>query len=237
MPVNMWPEASLLAVRSYEVIGALLFLGGLIWIWRSRNPLYVGTYLGSSIGGGIYEWIFDSRYYFRLTTDEKFIPAWTMDGVEAPLAMILFYAFFFGIPLLLLVERHEALVRRLGPRGLYVMLAVLGIVGTPAFECLNTSVTHIYHYHQRPEHLFYGMPYSNFWFGALMFICPYWGLVQARRILGFPQTPVAALAPDQRRLAIALGFAAIITGFFVAASINGVWYVWAEPWIDSPRPF
>ncbi len=228
---------SLVVVRSYELIGALLFLGGLIGVWRSRNPLYYGTYLGSSIGGGIYEWIFDSRYYFRLTADEKFIPAWTMDGVPAPLAMILFYAFFFGIPLLWLVHRHEVLVQRFGPRGLYLMLATLGVVGTPLFECLNTSVTHIYRYHQAERYLLWGMPWSNLWFGALMFVCAYWGLVQARSILGFPQTPPAELKPQQRRLATALGFAAIITGFFVASTINGVWYVWAEPWISSPRPF
>lgn len=228
---------SLAIVRSYEVIGLLLFCGGLVWIWRSRNPLYYGTYLGSSVGGGIYEWIFDSRYYFRLTADEKFIAAWTMDGVPAPLAMILFYAFFFGIPLLWLAQRHETLVQRFGPRGLYLMLSLLGVVGTPVFECLNTSVMHIYRYHQAEPFLFYGMPWSNLWFGALMFICPYWGLVQARRILGFPQRSADTLGQEERRLALALGFAAIVTGFFVAASLNGIWYVWAQPWIDSPRPF
>jgi hypothetical protein len=160
-----------------------------------------------------------------------------MDGVPAPLAMIFFYAFFFGIPLLLLCERHEWLKARFGPRGLYMVLAVLGIVGTPLFECLNTSVTQIYRYHQAEQYLFYGMPWSNFWFGALMFICPYWGLVQGRAILGFPQISAAALEPEKRRLAVALGFAAIITGFFVASVINGIWYAWAEPWIESPRPF
>lgn len=228
---------SLAIVRSYEIIGALLFIGGLIWVWRSRNPLYYGAYTGASIGGGVYEWIFDSRYYFRLTADDKFIAAWVMDGVPAPLAMILFYAFFFGIPLLWLVHRHEALVARFGPRGLYGMLALLGIIGTPLFECLNTSVTQIYRYHQADRYLLWGMPWSNLWFGALMFVCAYWGLVQARKILGFPGKRVAELSPEQRRLAVALGFAAIISGFFVAATINGVWYTWAEPWIESPRPF
>lgn len=230
-------EASLFTVRAYEIISGLLFLGGAFYVWWLRNPLYVGMYLGSSIGGGLFEWIYDSRYYFRLVIDEKFIPAWTMDGVEAPLAMILFYAFFFGIPLLIVLQHHEAAVRRFGPRGLYVVLALAGIIGTPLFECLNTSVTHIYHYQQAPEYLFYGMPWSNFWFGALMFICPYWGLVQVKKILVLVEANPAISQATLRQWAMALGFAALITGFFVASAINGVWYAWAEPWIASPRPF
>lgn len=91
--------ADLAVVRAYEILACLLFVLGLFWVWRSRQPLYYGVYLGTSIGGGIFEWIFDSRHYFRLTADERFIAAWTIDGVVAPLAMILFYAFFFGIPL------------------------------------------------------------------------------------------------------------------------------------------
>jgi hypothetical protein len=221
---------SMFVIRLYEVLGAGLFLGGLWWVVRSRQPLYYGAYLGASIGGGVFEWIFDSRYYFRLTADSRFLAAWTIDGVESPAAMILFYAFFFGIPLLLVLQHHDAIVGRLGVRGLYGALATAGVVGTPLFECTNTSIAEIYTYHQRDGYLLWGMPWSNMWFGALMFVCAYWALLRARELAA---TPAGASTP----VAVALGGAAIVTGFFVAATLNGVWYAIAQPWTATPRPF
>lgn len=229
--------ASLAVIRGYEAVAGLLFLVGLIWVWRARRPLYYGVYLGSSVGGGIFEWVFDSRYYFRLTADERFISAWTIDGVEAPLAMILFYAFFFGIPLLWIADRHEALKQRFGNAKVYIGLLLLGVIGTPLFECTNVSIAHIYHYHQAEPYLLYGMPWSNLWFGALMFVCPYWGLIQVRSLLDSIQSAPQRFGWFSWQQEAALGFAVIITGFFVAATVNGVWYAWAEPWVASPRPF
>lgn len=231
------PDATLATVRAYELIAAFLFVAGLIYVWRARNPIYAGAYLGTSIGGAIYEWVFDSKYYFRLTIDDRFIPAWTMAGVKAPLAMILFYAFFFGIPLMILLNRHDQLVGRFGPRGLYVFLGLLGVIGTPLFECLNTSITEIYKYNQAEQYLLWGMPWSNLWFGALMFMLPYWGLRKAEGLVALSRKAALLDNRSVNGLGVILGFSAIITGFFVAASLNGIWYVVADPWIPTTRPF
>lgn len=97
------------------------------------------------------EWVFDSKWYFRLTIDDKFIPAWEMAGETAPAAMVLFYAFFFGIPLVALVDHKAGLERNLGKLGTHFFVIALGTFGTPDFECLNTSVTQIYKYNQKEE--------------------------------------------------------------------------------------
>jgi hypothetical protein len=234
------PNATLETIRSYEILSAVLFVIGLIYVWRARSPLYFGAFLAAAIGGGVFEWIYDSKYYFRLVADNRFIPAWTMDGVKAPLAMILFYAFFFGIPLMITHKHYELLKRRFGPRGLYVFLAILGSVGTLLFEFTNTSVTEIYKYRQAPTYLLWGLPWSNLWFGALMFVIPYWGLRKAGDLVALQaehQKAIDGTAKGDPILATALGFSAVITGFFVASVINGVWYVFAEPWISTTRPF
>jgi hypothetical protein len=219
--------ASLTTVRAYEAVGLLLFLGGWLFVWRRRNPLYVGFYLATSIGAAVFEWIYDSKYYFRLTAAKDFIPAWTMDGVQAPLAMIFFYAFAIGVPLMIALDRRELLVKRFGRRGIYVFLVVMAVVGTLAFESTNTSLAHIYAYHQRRQYLIWGMPWSNLWFGPLIWVFSYWGMSAARSL---------AVGQD-RTIKVALGFWAVIAGFFVASVINGVWYVLSEPWTHTPRPF
>ncbi|KAH6973517.1 hypothetical protein BKA56DRAFT_591935 [Ilyonectria sp. MPI-CAGE-AT-0026] len=229
--------ASLEVIRLYEIVSLCLFFGGLIYVWRSRNPVFYGVYFASSIGGGVMEWIFDSKYYFRLTTDERFITAWTMAEEKAALAMILFYAFFFGIPLVLLDDHRAILYRKFGYYTTYFLVVLLGTIGTPMFECTNTSVAHIYKYHQRHEYLFYGMPYSNFGFGALMMTLPFWSLEQAHILVKFiSRTSLSRWR--QKMLACEVGFASVISAFFVAATINGVWYCLAgDVWTPTPRLF
>jgi len=230
-------SASLAIIRLYEIVSLLLFLGGALYVWRSKNPVFYGVYLASALGGGVMEWVFDSKYYFRLTTDERFITAWTIAGEKAAAAMILFYSFFFGIPVVLLRDNCQVLNRNLGHYGTYLFSIALGFFGTPLFECTNTYVAHIYKYHQRDEYLFYGMPYSNFWFGALMMSIPYWGLEKADVLVRL--IPRTSLAPwEQKLMASGIGFAVVITSFFVAATINGVWYANAgDIWIPTPREF
>ncbi|KAM5346088.1 hypothetical protein ACJ41O_009093 [Fusarium nematophilum] len=229
--------ASLQTIRFYEAISLTLFAGGLAYVWRSRNPLFYGVYLASSVGGGVMEWVFDSKYYFRLTTDERFYTAWTMAGEKAALAMILFYAFFFGIPLVLLHDYRSTLYAKLGRSNTYIAAMLLGFIGTPLFECTNTSITHIYKYHQKEEYLFYGMPYSNLWFGAMMMSFPFWALDQANILLKLISRAGLSVW-RQRMLACEVGFASVISAFFVAAMLNGVWYGLAgDVWTPTPRLF
>lgn len=127
-------------VRSYEIISLLLLVLGILYVWQSRNPVYTGIYLASSIGGGVMEWIFDSKWYFRLTIDHKFVPAWEMAGEVAPVAMVLFYAFFFGIPLVILIDHKATLERSFGKLGTHLFVIALGTFWTPAFECLRRII-------------------------------------------------------------------------------------------------
>jgi hypothetical protein len=132
---------------------------------------------------------------------------------------------------------RQALHQPLGHRGTLLLAIAIGVFGTPAFECVNTSVAHIYKYHQRDEHLFYGMPYSNFWFGAMMMALPQWALDQADTlVMLIPRTSLSLWR--QRLLACGVGFSVVISTFFVAATVNGVWYALAgDIWTPTPRSF
>jgi hypothetical protein len=229
-------------VRGYEALSALLVIAGLGYVVRRRNPLYAGLYLGSAVGGGVFEWIFDTRWYFNLTSDPRLVPLWRIDGVPAPLAMVFFYTFFFGIPLILLLEHSAALFDRFGRAGFFALLAVGAAVGVLAFEGFNTSVMGVYAYHQAPRFLLLGMPWSNLWFSPLIFCFAFWAALRSRDVLdvvaaaGTPDTPAGTRAA-RPATAVALGSAVLVTGLFAAATLNGVWYALARPWLESGRPF
>ncbi|MGH9036248.1 MAG: hypothetical protein ACRD0O_10830, partial [Acidimicrobiia bacterium] len=87
--------ANTAAVRIFELVCLGLWLYGIFWVRRSRNPVYAGVYLGSTLLIG-FDWIFNSNWFFRVEFDEKFIDLFRIQGVSEPLAMALNYAFYFG---------------------------------------------------------------------------------------------------------------------------------------------
>ena len=216
---------------AYQVLPAVLAVGGAWYAVRRRDAFYAGLYLGSALGGAVFEWIFDTRWYFNLTPDPRLIWLWHVGPVREPLAMVFFYAFFFGIPLILLLEHSDALFARFGRVRLYGLIVLVAALGVLAFEGFNTSVIGVYAYHQRPAFLLLGMPWSNMWFSPAIFCAAFWGALRSRDLLH------RATPPAQRSTQIALGVAVLVTAYFVASSLNGIWYVLAQPWSESPRPF
>lgn len=232
------PEASLFTIRAYELIFTATMLLTTIYVYRTRSPLNLGAYIAAAFGGGAcFEWVFDSRFYFRVSADDRFIPFWTVQGDRHPLVMLPIWAAIFGGPFVMLVENHDWLVRRFGERGLYVFLAaVVGALGTTAFETFNTSVAGIYRYHQREGFLFYGMPYSNMWLVAMIVIGPYWSMRKVQvlvKLLG----RTSESERSQWWIAFLLGLACVITPWVLAGSLNFIWYIWTQPWTETLRTF
>lgn len=225
----------LIWIRLYELLSLVLAIGGLVYVIRRRNALYTGLFIGSAVGGGVFEWIFDTRWFFNLTPDPRLITMWSLDGVQSPAAMVFFYTFFFGIPLILLVEHSPALFRRFGALGTTAMLVVAAAVGVLLFEGFNTSVIQVYTYHQAPQYLVWGMPWSNLWFSPLIFVFAFWGAMGARRLV--EQQNSVAEPGISRASAVAAGFAVLITSYFTAFTLNLIWYLAAQPWVESGRPF
>ena len=105
-PLNVGMSHETPCLMSKRVTPLLLLYNDSLYSYRQ-------VYLASSIGGNVMECIFDSRWHFRLTIHHEFIPAWKMAGEVASVAMSLSYAFFFGIPLVILIDHKAALERSL----------------------------------------------------------------------------------------------------------------------------
>jgi hypothetical protein len=246
----MQPEANIIAVRIFELVCLSLWIYGIVWVRRSGNPVYAGVYTGSTLLIG-FDWIFNSNWFFRVEFSDKFIDAFRIQGVSEPLAMALNYAFYFGLPVLLLVHHRDKIDRRFGTRGyLYVFLGACAIL--PCFEIPAVKWLHLWTYYQEPGFELGGVTWSNIWFSGVLTTSCYAAARLAVRWAAVPvrsAVPVGARAGDHvphdtasltgedRWRAFALGGAAILTAFYLSWLVQLIWYALAQPWVDSPRPF
>ena len=150
--------ATVLIVRAYEVLCVGLWLAGLIWVWRQRRPVYSGVYFGSSTLM-VFDWVFNTKWFFRVLYAEPFIPLWSIDGVTQPVALAANYAFFFGAPVLMLVHRREWLDRHLG-RWVYAAIFAFGAVLDVAFEIPMVQLG-LWTYYQREEFLLWSLKHNG----------------------------------------------------------------------------
>jgi hypothetical protein len=147
-----------LGVRLFEIVSVGLFLAGLYWVIRQKNFFYLGAYSGSCFAGVYFDWINNTSWLFRVVYDSRFIPLFYLDGYPQPLAFSANYAFYFGIPLLLILHYRQQIANRLGERGLYIFVAAFGGLASPAFEIPMIQLLKLWKYYQRDEFLLGGVP-------------------------------------------------------------------------------
>lgn len=224
--------ANLLAVRAFELVCVVAWLAGLAWVWLSRNSLYVGVYFGSSTLM-VFDWIFNTNWFFKVLYDPQFIPLWKIQGVVQPLALAANYAFFFGLPVLLFVRVRDAMDRRFGNWG-YLVIFLVGALLDLGFEIPMVKLG-LWRYYQAPQFLIGGLPYSNIWYSGLLFVASYGA---ARLAVRWDSSLKDGLPEREGRWrGFGMGTAAIWSAFYAATSVQLIWYALAQPWVEGPRPF
>jgi hypothetical protein len=224
-----------LGVRLFELFSISLFIIGLIWVIRQKNPLYLGAYLGSTFSGIYFDWINNLNWLFRVEYDPRFIPLFYLDGYPQPLAFSANYAVYFGIPILLMLRYRQSLVNRFGERGLYVFVTAFGGLASPAFEIPMIQLLKLWRYYQRDEFLLGGVPWTNIIYSGLLFLFIFSAVDYVQRRLLSHEGKDSA--PDERMKSLLLGFGAYTTAFALAQFIQMLIYVATDPWIPGPRPF
>lgn len=235
--------STLIVVRGFELLCFGLWAWGVVWVARMRNPVATGIYSASSTLM-VFDWVFNSNWFFRVTYAQEFIPLWSIEGVVQPVALACNYAFFFGVPVLMLARARHTLDRKLGGWG-YLAVFLLGALLDLAFEIPAVGLG-LWTYHQAEPFLLGGVPYSNFWYSGLLFVASYGA---ARLALRWGEVPVAALVVSPTGGAVALdarearlrgflmGTASIWAAFYLCLSVQLLWYLVANPWVAGPRPF
>jgi len=243
--------ADLWIVRLFELVCVLAEVGGIAWVVRMHNPVYAGAYFGSSTLM-LFDWIFNTNWFFRVVYDEKLLPLWKLQGVVEPLAIACNYAFFFGVPVLFFVHHREKLDKRVGLLGSFLAVCVFAVGLDAAFEIPMVKYLKIWKYYQEPKFLVGGVPYSNLWFSGLLMTTSYGAVRLAVRWASLPRLAVASagLVPvgmlplavvettrEQWWRGFLFGTAALWSAFYLSSSLQFIWYTVMTPWIAAPRPF
>ena len=222
--------STLMVVRAFELLCVGLWAWGVVWVVRMRNPVAAGIYTASSLLM-VFDWVFNTNWFFRVTYSSEFIPLWTLDGVVQPLALACNYAFFFGAPVLMLARASKTLDRTLGRWG-YLAVFLLGALLDLAFEIPAVQLG-LWKYHQAEPFLLGGVPYSNFWYSGLLFVASYGA---ARLALRWGTAPMDD-AREARWRGFFMGTASLWAAFYLCLSVQLVWYLATHPWVAGPRPF
>lgn len=228
-------DNTLIVVRGFELLSVLLFLGGLLWVIRQRRPLYYGAFLAACFAGIYFDWINNLNWFLRVVYDERFLTLFRIDGWPQPLAMTTTYAFYFGIPLLILIHNREVLEKRFGKVGQYVFVAVVGTIALPLFEIPMVQAFKLWTYYQKEQFLLGGVAWTNWIYSALLFLVIYAALKFVAEIM--PDSLAQATGGSQRMKGIVLSFGAFVTAFAVVQFLGMIGYALTNPWIPSPRPF
>lgn len=99
-----------------EVLFSLLWLVGLIVVVKTgATAIRLGVYVGATLFAFLWDWIQGQAWFFRLTFDDRLIPAFTLDGREEPLFAPLAYGLVFGTASVVGLALYPYLHRRFGP--------------------------------------------------------------------------------------------------------------------------
>lgn len=230
--------SNLAIVRTYEFISIFLYVLALLWIIRQRNPLYLGAIIGATLLYG-FDWAFCTRGFFNATynPDLFVLPGLTNQGMVEPVVIPFNYGLPFSIIPILLTRSTAALEARMGKFGVYIFAWICGVIGIAIYEIPTVHILHIWTYHQLPEYMVYGFPWSNFWLAGNLVLFPYIGFRFMSRWAAIPPHSGLAFGSETTWKGILMGGLPIWGGFYITYLLQLFWYANVLPWVDVGRPF
>lgn len=230
--------SNLEVMRTFEIVSIVIFVIAAVWLYRQRNPLYMGAFLGALTVYG-YDWMWSTKGFFNATFNPDLIaiPGMNVMGITEPYAIPLNYAFGFGIPPVLLVMAKDWFDRKFGVWH-YAVIWLMGVVAIALYEIPVVHILKAWTYHQKPEFLIYGFPWSNFWLAANMVMFSYAGLRWAERWAALPARAGFALNRETTWKGYVMGIGAIWSAFYLTQLIQMFWYgSGMDFYVESGRPF
>ncbi|MGE2713056.1 hypothetical protein ACQI4L_03250 [Mycolicibacterium litorale] len=158
--------ADLVTVRIWELASLALFVYGLVLVRRKGNPVFWCVYSASALVI-LFDWIWNRNWFGAVSYSDLFIPAWSARGELQPFSLAFVYCFFFGIPMIVLLEKRSDLDRRFGKLQWPLLFAMFAVPQMP-FEVLASEVLHLWVYHVVPPWAVFGVPWSNAIFSGLV---------------------------------------------------------------------
>lgn len=224
-------------VRAYEIVTLLLYVVAFIWIWRMRNPVFLGAMIGATLVFG-FDWVYCTKFFFNVTYNPAlvWIPGLNIQGIREPLAIPFAYGVAFGPFTVLLVKGKDWFDRMFGTAH-YIVVWVIGAIGVMMYEVPVVHLLHIWTYNQQPSEMLWGVPWSDLWLAGNLIGISYAVLRWMERWAQIPPNTPFRIGSEASWKGIIMGGVAPWVGFYVTFLIQLFWYSYAQPWVDVGRPF
>jgi hypothetical protein len=112
-----------------EALFSVLWLIGLIIVAKTgATAIRLGVYLGATLFAFLWDWIQGQAWLFRITFDDRLIPAFTLDGREEPLFAPLAYGLVFGTASVVGLALYPYLHRKFGAWTYLLVGLVVGVL-------------------------------------------------------------------------------------------------------------
>lgn len=220
----------------FQAGGLVTWVAALVFSVRGRRPFYLGLFFTCNLFV-FWDWVFNLKWFFNVTFNEKLVALWTIAGERETLAAVLAFVGFYYWVFHLLTKFAGRLDARLG-RWQYPAIYVASGVYVLVFEVLFVNLG-VWTYWQKPAYELYGAAWSNAFFNAHIILLGYVLLRTFRRWASLDDGAPAVLDPRSEAFwkPFVLSASAVQTGTFVAFGIQMLWYVATQPWVESPRLF
>jgi len=223
--------------RAYEIVTLLLFLASWLWLWKMRNPVYLGSLIGATLVYG-YDWVYTTKFFFNATFNHAliWIPFLDIMGIREPLSIPFAYGMAFGPFVVALVMLQGWFDRSFGVWH-YLVVWLIGGIGVMCYEVPVVHILHIWTYHQRPAYLLWGVPISDLPLAGNLILISYAGVRWLERWAQIPAGAGFSATRETTWKGIVMGGLAPWAAFYITMLLQMFWYSYAHPWVDVGRPF
>jgi hypothetical protein len=223
------------ALTAFEWGGSLIYLLALAFCLRERHAWYLGLFAACNLMV-FWDWIFNTKWFFNVAFHADLTALWTIQGEQETLAAALAFVGFYYWVFHLLTKYGSVLDRSLGGWQ-YPLLYVASAVYVLAFEILFVNLG-VWTYYQLEAFELYGAAWSNAFFNAHIVLLCYLLMRSFRRWAAVDLVSRDLHGSgDAFAKPFVLAIGAVHTGTFLAFSLQMIWYINVEPWVEGPRLF
>ena len=190
--------SSVVMIHFGEALFSMLWLIGLIVVAKTgATAIRLGVYLGATLFAFLWDWIQGQAWFFRLTFDDRLVPAFTLDGREEPLFAPLAYGLVFGTASVVGLALYSYQYRRFGAWtyllvGLTVGVLDILVEGGVAVTLLKM---YVFNYDRRWEIL--NLPWATVLYVVIMAEALLFAVVNLDRLIRMARAN--SEEPDRRR--------------------------------------
>jgi hypothetical protein len=230
------PYADPSVLMGFQIAGIVVYFISLFFCVRLKSPFYLGIFIACNFMV-FWDWVFNLKWYFNVTFHPDLIRLWTIQGEPETLAGALAFVGWYSLLFMLMAKYHSWIDRKFG-FWQYPIMYVIFFFHVMLLEMPSVHAG-IWHYWQQDQYLWNGVAISNGFMNSHLVISCYvmlkiykkWTNVSGDEPFTLNLTKEAFWKP------VMVAFGAIQTGMFITFAIQMMWYIYAQPWIPSPRIF